>query len=73
MNLSPKLLQYVFHLTGVALNVTRPAAKQDTGGQTELAVRFTPAELSFTSTPVPDHYPLLDRGFHFVNQWGLER
>ncbi len=34
---------------------------------------FTPVVVAFTRTPVPSHYPLLDRGFHFVNQWGLER
>jgi hypothetical protein len=34
---------------------------------------FTPDTLTFTRTPIPTHYPLLDRGFHFVNEWGLER
>lgn len=29
--------------------------------------------LSLTRVPVPAHYPLLDRGFHLVNEWGLER
>jgi len=29
--------------------------------------------LTLTRTSIPNHYPLLDRGFHFVNQWGLER
>ena len=29
--------------------------------------------LSLTRVPLPTHYPLLDRGFHFVNEWGLER
>jgi hypothetical protein len=29
--------------------------------------------LALTRIPVPTHYPLLDRGFHFVNEWGLER
>ena len=33
----------------------------------------TAAVLSFTHVPLPSHYPLLDRGFHFVNEWGLER
>jgi hypothetical protein len=37
------------------------------------APAFTPAVLTLTRTPIPSHYPLLDRGFHFVNQWGLER
>ena len=29
--------------------------------------------LMFVRVPLPSHYPLLDRGFHFVNEWGLER
>jgi hypothetical protein len=29
--------------------------------------------LSLTRVPLPSHYPLLDRGFHLVNEWGLER
>jgi hypothetical protein len=37
------------------------------------APSFTPVTLTLTRTPIPSHYPLLDRGFHYVNQWGLER
>jgi hypothetical protein len=29
--------------------------------------------LALTRVPLPTHYPLLDRGFHFINEWGLER
>jgi hypothetical protein len=29
--------------------------------------------LTLARVPLPSHYPLLDRGFHFVNEWGLER
>ncbi len=29
--------------------------------------------LQLTRVPLPTHYPLLDRGFHWVNEWGLER
>jgi hypothetical protein len=29
--------------------------------------------LTLVRIPLPAHYPLLDRGFHFVNEWGLER
>jgi hypothetical protein len=29
--------------------------------------------LTLTRVPLPTHYPLLERGFHFVNEWGLER
>jgi hypothetical protein len=34
------------------------------------AAPFTTQTVSFTRIPLPAHYPLLDRGFHFVNQWG---
>jgi hypothetical protein len=37
------------------------------------AAPFVPAVLTLTRTPIPSHYPLLERGFHFVNQWALER
>jgi hypothetical protein len=35
----------------------------------------TPASgsLYLTRVPLPDHYPLLDRGFHFINEWAVER
>jgi len=33
----------------------------------------TASTLALTRVPVPAHYPLLERGFHFVNEWGLER
>jgi hypothetical protein len=29
--------------------------------------------LTLARVPLPSHYPLEDRGFHFVNEWGLER
>ena len=29
--------------------------------------------LRLTRVPLPAHYPLLERGFHLVNEWGLER
>jgi len=29
--------------------------------------------LTLVRVPLPSHYPLQDRGFHFVNEWGLER
>jgi hypothetical protein len=34
---------------------------------------FTPQTVSFTREPVMAHYPLLERGFHFINPWGYER
>jgi hypothetical protein len=30
-------------------------------------------ELQLTRVPLPLHYPLLERGFYWVNEWGLER
>jgi hypothetical protein len=34
---------------------------------------FTPAVITLTRTPVPTHYPLLERGFHFISEWRYER
>ena len=36
------------------------------------SAKVTPT-LTLTRVPLPAHYALLDRGFHFVNEWGLER
>jgi len=33
----------------------------------------TAGTLTLVRVPLPAHYPLEDRGFHFVNEWGLER
>jgi hypothetical protein len=33
----------------------------------------TAGTLTLTRVPLPAHYPLLERGFHWVNEWGLER
>lgn len=35
--------------------------------------QFHPFTLSLTRMPLPSHYPLQERGFHLVNEWGLER
>jgi hypothetical protein len=37
------------------------------------AKNFKSSALALVRVPVPMHYPLLDRGFHWVNEWGLER
>jgi hypothetical protein len=37
------------------------------------AAPFSPAVLTLTRTPTPAHYPLLERGFHFINEWRYER
>ncbi len=34
---------------------------------------FSPAILTLTRIPTPAHYPLLERGFHFINEWRYER
>jgi len=33
----------------------------------------TASTLTLTRVPLPTHYPLEDRGFHLINEWGLER
>jgi len=33
----------------------------------------TDGTLHLSRIPLPNHYPLLDRGFHLINEWGLER
>ena len=35
--------------------------------------QFSPAVLTLTRIPTPAHYPLLERGFHFINEWRYER
>jgi hypothetical protein len=47
---------------------TDPKSKPD-----PKAKPFVAETVTLTRTPVPTHYPLLDRGFHWVNEWGLER
>jgi hypothetical protein len=37
------------------------------------AAQFSPAVLTLTRIPTPAHYPLLERGFHFINEWRYER
>lgn len=39
----------------------------------EPAPPFSPAVLTLTRTATPTHYPLLERGFHFINEWRYER
>jgi hypothetical protein len=39
----------------------------------EEKAKFQSFTLALKRTPTLAHYPLLDRGFHYVNQWGLER
>lgn len=34
---------------------------------------FQPEVLTLTRTPTPEHYPLLERGFHLISEWRYER
>ncbi len=52
------------------LVLTSKAPEPEKGKQ---AAAFTPEVETLTRVAIPAHYPLLDRGFHLVNQWGLER
>lgn len=51
----------------------RIVASPSTGASPNQVTNFQPYELSLTRIPQPQHYPLLERGFHWVNEWGLER
>lgn len=58
----------------VVLTTIPPAApKSKDKTPPKPAPPFTPQVISFTRTPTMAHYPLLERGFHWVNQWGYER
>ncbi len=55
-------------------HATLTAIPPKADGKNQDAVKkFRPVTLTLTRIPVPSHYPLLDRGFHWVNEWGLER
>ena len=53
-------------------HLTLTAVPEETFKQ-KAVPKTPPAVLTFSRTPTLAHYPLLDRGFHFVNEWGLER
>jgi len=57
---------------GLTYNLTQPDPTHivltPTGNDAKTA-----GTLTLTHVSLPTHYPLLDRGFHFVNEWGLER
>jgi hypothetical protein len=57
-------------LTSVKPDPPKPDAKH---GSAKPAAPFSPAVLTLTRTPTPAHYPLLERGFHFINEWRYER
>jgi len=43
------------------------------GPQGKSAAPFSPSVLTLTRVSTPPHYPLLERGFHFINEWRYER
>jgi hypothetical protein len=59
------------HLTLTTAPPEPPKGKAKTPAKP--AAAFTADVITLTRTPVAAHYPLLDRGFHLVNEWGLER
>jgi hypothetical protein len=58
-------------LTSTPPEKPKPDPKAKTPPKPEPA--FVASVVSLTRIPIPANYPLLDRGFHYVNQWGLER
>ena len=57
-------------LTAVPPDAPKPDSKHNPA---KPAAPFTPAVLTLTRTPTPAHYPLLERGFHFISEWRYER
>ena len=59
------------HLILTSVPPATPAAKGKTPPKP--TPPFTAQIVSFTRNPTPAHYFLLERKFHFVNEWGYER
>jgi hypothetical protein len=57
-------------LTTVPPDASKPGDKRKSA---KPAAPFTPAVLTLTRTPTPTHYPLLERGFHWISEWRYER
>ncbi|MES2393527.1 MAG: hypothetical protein V4555_17960 [Acidobacteriota bacterium] len=57
---------------GVTYAVTQPDPNHVTLTPTGDDAKTEPT-LQLTRVPLPSHYPLEDRGFHWINEWGLER
>ena len=62
-------------LTSTPPEAPKADAKADskTAAKAKPAPAFTPVTVTLTRTQIPSHYPLLERGFHAINEWGLER
>ena len=52
--------------------LTTVAPKPD-GKNADAVKNYKPGSLTLTRIPLSSYYPLRDRGFHWVNEWGLER
>ena len=64
----------IYLLDNDHINLVTQAPKPDPKAKPDLKAKpFVPETISLTRTQVPNHFPLLDRGFHWVNEWGLER
>lgn len=61
------------HLTLTPVPPEKPKLDPKAKAPAEPEKPSTAQVVTLTRIPIPAHYPLLDRGFHFINQWGLER
>ncbi len=59
------------------IGVTQPTlyaiTQPDATHLTLTSLRGQPGTLTLSRIPTPATYPLLQRGFHWINEWGLER
>lgn len=58
------------HLILTSIAPEAPKPDPNTEGNT---TAFTPEVVTLTRTALPAHYPLLERGFHLVNEFGHQR
>ncbi len=64
-------VEYAWHMPDTAHLVLTPVPPKDAKAPARPGDVATTE--TFTRVPTPAHYPLLERGFHPVNEWGLER
>lgn len=57
-------------LTSVSSDPSKPSPQNKSA---KPSPPIKPAVLTLTRTPTPNHYPLLERGFHFISEWRYER
>lgn len=57
-------------LTSLSPDSSKPTPKNKAARS---AAPIKSAVLTLTRTPTPNHYPLLERGFHFISEWRYER